>query len=409
MLKVLDHPYIVSLIEIFETEGEVSLVMEICSGADLKSRRYQSEKEVTFIVYQILRAIAHCHYVGVVHRDLKLENVLFKSKENLGLRVIDFGLSTIYAPADSDDDFARALETVCGTYHYMAPEVLKREYSSKADIWAVGVLTYILLTGKPPFTAADRGLLEEQVKRGVVSYDPTIWENISPAARDFTKHLLTVNPEHRPSAKDALKIPWLNDFRLQHLNEVRDDEFAKKACETLLAFVSYPMLKKAALMIVSYHAELKNKEKLQNLFLAFDDEFIGELSKDQLFRMVNQHLPGTISETDFDRVFESVDQSRSKNVHLTEFLAATIETTIEITPSLVDECFIHLDTDSIGVITVGNLKYLLGKRYSEKDVEEMFMRSFERIGLQPLPQVNLTDFNKMMHWEPTGPALNNAI
>lgn len=146
MLKQLDHPNVVSLVEIFTSQTNISLVMEYCSGGDLSDRRFKTEKDLASVIHQILCAVAHCHQMGIIHRDLKLENVMFSTLESDKLRLIDFGLSrTFYAQQqlasqntqdahiDELNDHDRAMKTVCGTICYMAPEVLRRRYGMKAE------------------------------------------------------------------------------------------------------------------------------------------------------------------------------------------------------------------------------------------------------------------------------------
>lgn len=141
ILKHLDHPNIVSLMEIFASENNICLIMEYCGGGDLSDRRFRSEKDLSSVLYQVLRAVAHCHQMGIMHRDLKLENVMFVSKDSDELRLIDFGLSKLYFQ-DSEsqktslerlNERSRAMATVCGTVCYMAPEVLTRTYGQKAE------------------------------------------------------------------------------------------------------------------------------------------------------------------------------------------------------------------------------------------------------------------------------------
>jgi len=146
MLKRLDHPNIVTLIEVFEGPNNICLIMEYCSGGDLSDRRFRSENDLASVLNQILVAVAHCHRFGVIHRDLKMENILFVSKDSEHLRLIDFGLSKTFFdqngtrfPVASQNNLEalnekkRMMKTVCGTIVYMAPEVLTKSYTEKAE------------------------------------------------------------------------------------------------------------------------------------------------------------------------------------------------------------------------------------------------------------------------------------
>jgi tRNA A-37 threonylcarbamoyl transferase component Bud32 len=141
MLKLLDHPNVVSLVEIFEGENNICLVMEYCGGGDLSDRRFKAEKDLANVLNQTLRAVAHCHKFGIIHRDLKLENILFVDRDGELVRLIDFGLSKIFFQKEKVtqnglehlNETSRAMETVCGTVCYMAPEVLTKNYTEKAE------------------------------------------------------------------------------------------------------------------------------------------------------------------------------------------------------------------------------------------------------------------------------------
>jgi calcium-dependent protein kinase len=149
ILKKLDHPNILKLYEVFEDEKRYYLVTELCKGGELfdeiVTKVCFSEKEAAAIIQQILQAVAYCHDLGIVHRDLKPENVLIDKELNNTLKIIDFGTSTIY------DKSSGPLKTTHGTSYYIAPEVLNKRYDDRCDVWSIGVILYILLSGKPPF------------------------------------------------------------------------------------------------------------------------------------------------------------------------------------------------------------------------------------------------------------------
>jgi len=209
------HPNITTLYDYFETPNNLYLVMDLCTGGELFDRIYNRghyyEADAADIVRTVCSAVAYLHDKNIVHRDIKAENMLFKSKEeNAPLLLADFGLSKII------DNQINVLMTTCGTPGYMAPEVIARTGHGKpVDMWSIGVLTYFLLCGYTPF---DGQRMDEEVKNilaGNYKFEPVqYWFAVSETARDFIRKLLVVNPSLRMTAKQALQHPWLQPSQM---------------------------------------------------------------------------------------------------------------------------------------------------------------------------------------------------
>ena len=176
ILSKLDHPNILKLYEVYSDEKRYYIVTEYCKGGELFDEIVKkgtfSEKEAASIIKQILQAVAYFHDLKIVHRDLKPENVLIDKELNDTLKVIDFGTSIQI----KDGEF---LTNTHGTSYYIAPEVLKKKYSEKCDVWSVGVMLYILLSGTPPFDGKDDTEITENVKIGTFKMNSKIWKDIS--------------------------------------------------------------------------------------------------------------------------------------------------------------------------------------------------------------------------------------
>jgi serine/threonine protein kinase len=163
-----------------------------------------SEEDAKVVVEQILSIVSFCHIQGVVHRDLKPENFLFTTKdENAQLKAIDFGLSDFIKPDERLND-------IVGSAYYVAPEVLHRSYSMEADVWSIGVITYILLCGSRPFWARTESGIFRAVLRADPSFEEVPWPSISPQAKDFVKRLLNKDLRRRMTAAQALGISITN-------------------------------------------------------------------------------------------------------------------------------------------------------------------------------------------------------
>jgi len=205
----LQHPNIVRLHENIQEEFFHYLVFDLVTGGelfeDIVAREFYSEADASHCIQQILESVNHCHQNGVVHRDLKPENLLLASKaKGAAVKLADFGLA-IEVQGDQQAWFGFA-----GTPGYLSPEVLKKEpYGKPVDIWACGVILYILLVGYPPFWDEDQQKLYAQIRGGAYDFPSPEWDSVTPEAKNLINQMLTVNPAKRIRAEEALKHPWI--------------------------------------------------------------------------------------------------------------------------------------------------------------------------------------------------------
>ncbi|XP_053510803.1 calcium/calmodulin-dependent protein kinase type II subunit beta isoform X9 [Artibeus jamaicensis] len=207
--RLLKHSNIVRLHDSISEEGFHYLVFDLVTGGelfeDIVAREYYSEADASHCIQQILEAVLHCHQMGVVHRDLKPENLLLASKcKGAAVKLADFGLA-IEVQGDQQAWFGFA-----GTPGYLSPEVLRKEaYGKPVDIWACGVILYILLVGYPPFWDEDQHKLYQQIKAGAYDFPSPEWDTVTPEAKNLINQMLTINPAKRITAHEALKHPWV--------------------------------------------------------------------------------------------------------------------------------------------------------------------------------------------------------
>ncbi|XP_047194694.1 calcium/calmodulin-dependent protein kinase type II delta 1 chain isoform X28 [Hippoglossus stenolepis] len=207
--RLLKHPNIVRLHESISEEGFHYLVFDLVTGGelfeDIVAREYYSEADASHCIQQILESVNHCHVNGIVHRDLKPENLLLASKlKGAAVKLADFGLA-IEVQGDQQAWFGFA-----GTPGYLSPEVLRKDpYGKPVDMWACGVILYILLVGYPPFWDEDQHRLYQQIKAGAYDFPSPEWDTVTPEAKDLINKMLTINPAKRVTATDALKHPWI--------------------------------------------------------------------------------------------------------------------------------------------------------------------------------------------------------
>ena len=221
ILKICNHPNIIHLYDIFENENFFYIIMEYCSGGDLfsyleKNKFHISERQSCKIIYKILKGLSYLHSYGIIHRDIKSENILitYNKDEELDIRINDFGLSKILGPCEFTDES-------CGTLSYVAPEVLlNKKYNNLVDSWSLGVTSYLLISGSLPF---DHPLNDKEITRKTINDQPNfysgIWENISHECIDFIRRLLEKNPKKRMTVKLALEHEWIKKYNSWEQNK----------------------------------------------------------------------------------------------------------------------------------------------------------------------------------------------
>jgi len=208
ILRSVQHPNCVKLFEVYETPRKIQMVMELLTGGELFDRivakDHFTEKEAAEVIRDMADALRYLHANNIVHRDLKPENIVYLTQDpNSITKLTDFGLAKAKTKGIT-------MTTACGTPQYVAPEILRNErYTSKVDIWSLGVILYIMLCGFPPFYHTDTAQLYEQIKSASYSFPDPYWRDISPEAKDLVMRMLTLDPQQRISATEVLQHPWL--------------------------------------------------------------------------------------------------------------------------------------------------------------------------------------------------------
>jgi len=248
ILKSIDHPNIIKILDFFDEEDHYYIVLELAEGGELFDRiiereRY-SEKDARDVVMILIDAIKFCHDRDIVHRDLKPENLLLQSKdEDTHIKIADFGFATI--------THDRSLHQYMGSPGYLAPEILlSKQYGKEIDLWAIGVITYILLCGYPPFGENS----DDEVIRADFTFNEKYWKNVSVDAKDFIKSLIVVDPEKRLTAAGAVEHKWL---------KVEDEHISRNTLDsTLEELRHYQSVRKLRIAVHVGVAVNKMKHKL---------------------------------------------------------------------------------------------------------------------------------------------------
>lgn len=355
----LDHPHIARLIMVYETDEEIHLVMEFMEGGELydrlSSRKTYTEELAADTAYQMLIAVAYLHANQIAHRDLKLENFLYEKKTNDHLKLIDFGFAKFW-------DRSTMMSQACGSVHYVAPEVLAHAYTNKADMWSLGVITYMLLTGSPPFHGTDTEVLKK-VRAGMPHFSSR-FKRLSEPAQDFVKALMVVDAETRLSAEGALDHPWIKS-KDRGSETLIDDDIKM----SLRNFARASHFRRAVLSMMAWSLSNEDRAELRQHFLALDKENKGTITHKQMKQILEEHYH--IDSVEAEAVFNSMDTDHDNEIAYSEFLAAALQGRVKVYEDVLRKTFSKFDQDDCGLITFDDLRKILGDDFEESELQEM--------------------------------------
>ena len=388
ILKRLDHPNIVRVFEVISNERSINIIMELCTGGELferikKMKRFTENIAATYIA-DIVSAIKYCHGLNIVHRDIKPENILFENqREDARLKIIDFGTSIVFKPREK-------LNTIIGTSFYVAPEVLKNNYDEKCDVWSIGVILYIMLSGVPPFHGPTDGAIYEKIKKLEINLRGEIWDKISDEAKNLVYKMLTKDPLFRPSIEEVYNDHWIQT-RKNH--SVPDIPIAMEALTNLSKFRLENSLKKIFLgYMISQFSTLEEIEELRKIFEEINKDSNGRLSKDEIKAGFDKYLGDT--EIDFERLMRDCDADGNGYIDYSEFLTATINRHNYLSRERLLAAFNSCDLDHNGKISLQEMKAVL----SEIGIDENRLREMiDEVDINHDGEIDFDEFKYFMN------------
>ncbi|KQK20122.1 hypothetical protein BRADI_1g52567v3 [Brachypodium distachyon] len=307
----------------------------------------------------MLKVAAECHLHGLVHRDMKPENFLFKSsKEGSPLKATDFGLS----------DFIRAgkqFRDIVGSAYYVAPEVLKRKSGPESDVWSIGVITYILLCGRRPFWDKTEDGIFKEVLKNKPDFRRKPWTNITPSAKDFVQKLLVKDPRARLTAAQALSHEWVREG-----GQASEIPLDISVLHNMRQFVKYSRFKQFALRALASTLNSEELSDLRDQFNAIDIDKSGTISLEELKQALAKDVPWRLKGPRVLEIVEAIDSNTDGLVDFEEFVAATlhvhqlVEHDSEKWKSLSQAAFDKFDVDGDGYITSDELRMNTGLKGS---------------------------------------------
>ena len=367
MLLTLDHPNVVRLFEWFETPDSIWLIQELCTGGEVLDMVGKcTSREGLRVVRQILLGLSYLHDRKVIHRDIKLENCMFQSREpNSIVKIIDFGLAGISrgmtggTPELDSNNRGSSRTGKAGTGLYLAPELFSQsrtgrvEYTTKCDMWSLGILTYILLTGEHPFWDKSSGVFDEPDMQRRIHTTPVYVSRIEPdSARDLLVRLLEVDPESRITARQALSHACMR------VSAFLGSDLHSRLLSNLRSFRRFRPLERVVLTVLAYQSTDEATAALREVFSLLDTDMNGVLSKVEILTGMNRL--GLIIPPDFDAILDSIDADHSGDVDFTEFIAAALSADQVRNSAVTDQCFAWFSQSKIGFVSQSDLEKVVG-------------------------------------------------
>ena len=393
-LMLLNHPNIMKLYEYYyDTKDNIYIIMEYIRGEELFNKinevHHFSEEISAIIIKSIFQGIAYCHSLGIIHRDIKPENILVPSgKGNIDytlLKIIDFGASVLMKGE-------KKISFRFGTAFYIAPEVLKENYNEKCDVWSIGVILHLLLTGTLPFDDQSDEQIWKKIITEEINYSAPKFKSLSPEAINFLKKLLVKNPDKRLSASEALEDIWIKKYAPHtRVNRV----FSRKIYNNLKNFEEKSQLSTAVVtFITNYLMNDDELKSLKKLFFELDVKGKGVITKEDLFRGMDECFDHKITKEEVDAIFSRIDYDNNGTISFDEFVKAAIDKQKLLTEEKLKAAFSLFDMNGDGDIEAKELQEVMGENIDIED--NIWAKIIEEVDLDGNGVIDFEEFKDMM-------------
>ena len=399
ILRYMDHPSVLKIFEFYSNRKSYSIVTELCPGGELFQQIIDkgpfNEKYSAFVMYQLFSAVNYCHKMHIVHRDLKPENILIVSKDQDGyptIKVCDFGTSKIFEKGKIE-------RKLVGSSYYIAPEVLKKKYNEKCDLWSCGVIMYILLSARPPFGGEDDTDIMERVAIGEYDLESPPFDKLSKNALDLIKRLLTMDVNERINAEQALNHPWFKDNKSKELfNRLNGNETMKTLIENLKSYKRTSIIQETALAYLVHHFP-QNKDVVNSckLFNQIDKTGDGKINKTELLKGLSERYKSKTLEKDVDEIYKNLDMDNNGYIGYEEFVRAAVSKDYFVRDNVLRFAFRYFDKDDSGEITFDEIEELFAQSIPDRQkVHETLEGIIKEVDQDNDNRINFEEFSVVM-------------
>ena len=397
ILKKLSHPNILKIIEFYQSEHSYYIITDHCSNGELYDQiKYKyNENQLAVLFYQMLSGIAYLHAHNIVHRDLKLENILISEIEvdkktndrYFWIKIIDFGTAKIFEKNKKE-------KSVVGSSYYIAPEVLKKSYNEKCDTWSIGVILYMLIVGRAPFDGVDDEEIISNIKKGKYNSSHKKLIESSNEVQDLVKKLLLVDSKKRLSAIDALKHPWFKKFKAKSIYSNISEKKIKNYLERLRKYQINSKFQQMVWLFIVHNVPDTNETKdILKMFRLFNENDDGKLSKDELYNALIKYFNKNDIDKEIDDLLLLLDGSNKGYIEYEEFLGACMDKNKLLCEEHLTYAFNFFDKSNKGKITFNNIKIYF---VDEKINEDVFRSIFDEIDTNKDGEIDYSEFKNMM-------------
>ena len=399
ILKKLDHPNIVKIYEFYDTLSDFYIVTEYCKKGELYGyiKNYYSENQLAVLFYQVFSGLSYLHEKHILHRDLKLENIMISEIEEdintkekyFWIKIIDFGTAKIFKKNKNE-------KAVVGSSYYIAPEVLKQKYNEKCDTWSVGVILYMLICGRAPFDGKNDDEIIESIKIGEYNNKHPKLLSRSKEVQDLVSCLLERKINKRLSAFDALNHPFFTKFNSRALFCNFNEKEIQSYLDNLLNYKFQSKFQQLVLAFVVHNIPHSNETRIiLKLFRFFNTKGNCKLTKKELIIGLYKFRDKNIVDQSIDDIFLMLDGDNNGYIEYEEFLRACIDKNNVLNNENLKYAFKFLDKDNSGTLSVDKIMNVFVKK-GNQTLKDIFKHSIEEVDKDNDGIINFNDFRELM-------------
>ena len=394
ILKKIDHQNVVKVYEYYIDNLNYYIITEYCQGGDLFDAvkdKELSEYQVSCIMYQIFLAVNHLHKINIMHRDLKLENILITKIEDDGLyriKICDFGTSYLFEEGHKE-------KKIIGSGYYIAPEVFKKKYNFKCDIWSCGVIMYVLLTKKIPFLGDTKDELRNSIVKEKYIAEPI--KKFSLLVQELIDDLLEKDVKKRLNAEMALNYKIFDFYKCKERINKMSSTIINKYIENIKKYKKINIIQETTITYLIHNADLDDVSDAYKLFNIFDEDGNGKIDLEEFYKGLCKVSEQKLNKHEIFEIFNNIDIDKNNYIEQEEFAKAAIDKNIFLSEKMLKFAFNFFDKDNNGLITIEEiLKLFKNNKYNDNDSSNEIKKIMKMIDKNDDGDINFEEFSQFM-------------